>query len=161
MAKNEDNLTRTFHVICDFDRFHKGEVVEGIMYPDYFAVEGQGKELRVPYSEIEYVAHCERPEGRVADMATGVPYAFGQSGLVSLVAETAASVAISGAEWKAAPSLMQNLFLVGYHDGSEEKWVLLQDTHTYATNAMAQGLAHRAHVKVTHYFAMLEQKADL
>ncbi len=161
MGKRNGEMTRRFHVVQDFAQFRKGEEVEAILYPDCFAVEGGGAELKIPYSEIQYVAHCDKPEAKVADYSTSVPYFFGGSSLMSFITETAVSVGMSGAERAAAPNLFGLLFFVGYYDGEEECWVMLQDEHNFETNPFVQELAARANTKVIHYFAGLERKSGI
>ncbi len=155
MERDNAEMIKEFLVVYDFDKFHEGEWVEGVLYPDGFAVEGNGAELKIPYGDIQYVAHCERPQARAMGYLDLAPFAFGMNHIGAFAAETAAMFGIDAAEYAIAPNFYKNLFLVGYYAGKEECWVLLQDKYTLGTNGFAQRLASLVHTKVIHYFAGL------
>ncbi len=159
MAKENAEMVRDFLVVYPFDKFHKEETVEGVLYPDGFAVEGDGKTLKIPYSEIQYVAHCERPQARATGFLDLAPFAFGPNHIGAFAVETAAMFGIDAAEHAVAPNFYKNLCLVGYYEGREECWVMLQDAHTFKTNAFVQLLAARANTKVINYFMGLQRKS--
>ncbi len=154
-----NGMSRRFHVMQDFDKFHKGEEVEVVLNSDYLSVEGGGAELKVPYNEIQYVAHCEKPETRMMGMVNSTPFFFGGGSLASLVAESAASVGMLGAETAAIPNFIKFLFMVGYYEGNDERWITLEDEHNYDTRPFAQELASCAHTRVIHYFLNLQRLA--
>ncbi len=162
MSKENSEMTRKFHVVTDFFRFHHGEEVSAVLYADCFAVEAGTRQLKVPYGEIQYVAHCERQDARASGLLDLVPFAFGMGSTGAFAAETAASFGIDAAERGAAPKdFYKNLCIVGYYDGGkQEDWVILQDEHTFETNAFVQELAKRANTKVIHYLSGLERKAE-
>ncbi len=155
-----DGMTRSFRVDQAFDRFRPNDMVNVSLGPDYLEVEGNEGELRIPYSEIRHVAHCERPEARMMGMTTGAPFLFGQGGSWgALIAQSAVSVGMLGAERAAAPNMYKFLFIVGYDDGRCENWMQLQDLRNYETRPLAQELARLANTRLIHYYAGLQMQS--
>ncbi len=153
MGRN-DEMTRNFRVYESFDRFQTGEEVECILEPDCFVVEGRGSELKIPYNEIQHVAHVETPQRMAADMISDVPYFFGNS-VPSLAVAGAVSLGMQGAARAAVPNVFKLMFFVGYNDGGQERWVMLSDTRNYETIPFVQSLASRTNLRIIHYYARL------
>ncbi len=161
MGRENADMTRKFHVVANFDRFRAGEEVNAVLYPDCLAIERGGEQLKVPFGEVQYVAHCERQDARASGFLDLVPFAFGMGGTASFAAETAASFGIDAAERGASPKdFYKNLFIVGYYENRKENWIVLQDEHTFETNAFVQELAAKSNTKVIHYLSSLEKKAE-
>ncbi len=158
MGRGNAEMSRSFRVIQDFGQFRAGEEVKGSLYPDCFVVSGGGATMEIPYSEIQYVVHCQKPQTMMAGFANTVPFYFGGDSLVSLIAESAASIGMAGVERAAVRDFFKMLFLVGYYDGEEECWVTMEDNYNYETMPFVQELAARSRTKVTHYFAGLIRK---
>ncbi len=158
MARDNAEMTKRFRVAHNFDKFHTGEEVEAILYPDCFAIEGNGGELKVPYKEIQYIAHCETPEARMLSMTTSGPYLFGADSIGAFAAEAAASFGMAGAEYAAAPNIFKWLFFVGYFDGREERWVMLRDERNYDSISFVHGLSSRANKRIIRYYSGMIRK---
>ncbi len=159
MGNQNEELTRNFYVLADFDCFQKDEEVSVELRSDCLAVEGE-KELTVPYSEIRCVAHCAEPEARTADIDTSVPFLFGSAGMGAMVGEVTASEGIGASQQIVSAELFRDIFLVGYCAGSKECWILLRDTRKHQTREFAKELAARANTEVIHHIGELQEKAE-
>ncbi len=148
--------SRSFRVFASFDQFQTGEQVDCILYPDCFAVEGGGAELKIPYSEIQHVAHAETPQRKAADFIGDAPYFFGNS-ITSLLATSGVLLGMAGA----MPFMYKLMFFVGYNDDGQERWVMLSDRHNYETIPFVQSLASRTHTRIIHYYVTLMKELQM